>query len=83
MMSRLPSSYQVYYNHQNLCLERAGWFLHQQILDYPVIFSVLFLFLVVMKKCKNKSMGSCISKINKTPFLFEKAMKNDPFYPKE
>ena len=83
-MPRLPSSYLVYYNHHNLCLEPAEWFLHQQILDYRFIFSVHFPFLVVVKRFKNKSIGSCISKINKTPIFFLKRRWNmTPFYPKK
>ena len=72
-VSFVRCSYLVYCNHYNPLRELVVCLPHQQIQDYPFIFTVLFFFLVVVKKCKNQYMGNCISKINKDLiFVYEK-----------
>ena len=79
MMPRLPCLYLVYHNYHNLRLEliecffisepRIVHFISNDHVPFPVALN------------KNKSMGNCISRINKYHFfIIEEFMKNDVLF---
>ena len=67
MIPRLPCLYLVYHNYHNLCLELIECFFISEPRIVHFISNDHFSFSVVLNK--NKSMGNCISRINKYHFF--------------